>query len=120
MWSKVTVPTIFSEGSRLSGDLAFEGSAQIFGTLEGNIEHKSPETLHIGKTAWIHGNIVSHGPVIVEGRVEGNITSTSKVRVLGSAVIRGDITAPRVDVRPGAQMETQFSVGDAVLKAKAA
>ncbi len=120
MWSKVIVPTIFSEGSRLNGNLAFEGSAQIFGSLEGNIEHKSLETLHIGKTAWIHGNIISNGPVIIEGRVEGNITSATKVRVLGSAVIRGDISAPRVEVRPGAQMETQFNVGDLPLLKKAA
>lgn len=120
MWSKVTVPTIFSEGSRLNGDLAFEGSAQIFGSLEGNIEHRSLETLHIGKTAWIHGNIVSSGPVIVEGRVEGNITSSTKVRVLGSAVIQGDIHAPRVEVRPGAQMETHFKVGELTTAKKAA
>ncbi len=112
MWSKVTVPTIFSEGSRLIGDLSFEGSAQIFGSLEGNIEHKSPETLHIGKTAWINGNVVSNGPVIVEGRIEGNITSSTKVRILGTAIIQGDIRAPRVEVRPGAQLETQFSIGD--------
>ena len=115
MWSKVTVPTIFSEGSRLIGDLSFEGKAQIFGSLEGNIEHKSPETLHIGKTAWINGNVISHGPVIIEGRVEGNITSSTKVRVLGTAIILGDITSPRIEVRPGAQLETQFRVGDKMM-----
>ena len=105
MIQEVAPPTLVAEGSRFQGDISFFSETYIFGIVEGDLYQQSFETLHVGQAGWIHGKIISRGPVIIEGKIEGNISCTSVVKLMPSAIVRGEIRAPRIDVQPGARID---------------
>lgn len=109
---EIAPPTLIAEGTRLSGTLTFTSGTQVFGMVEGQIDQQSFEPLHVGKTGWVHGGIASQGPVLVEGRVEGDIRSTTRIRLLPTAVVRGALIAPAVEIRAGAVFEGDVKMGD--------
>src|SRR4051812_20332639 len=98
MVTKIPSPTVISEGSKTQGSLTFQSNAQVFGIVEGELFQESQETLQIGKTGWVHGSIFSEGPVIVEGRVDGNIKSNTVIRISSSATVHGVLDAPAVKI----------------------
>lgn len=114
MLIEIAPPTLIAEGTRAQGSLTFFSSTQVFGVVEGELLQQSLEPLNIGKTGWVNGAIVSQGPVIVEGRVDGNIKSHTQIRLLPTATVHGQLIAPSISIRPGAVFE-----GDLVMDHKA-
>jgi len=108
--TEFSFPSIIAEATRLHGDLTFFSSAQVFGVIEGSVSHQTSERLHIGRTGWIHGEINSQGPVIIEGKVEGNIRSDSRIVLNATAVVRGALEAPSICVRPGAILDGTLDI----------
>ena len=108
---EISPTTLIAEGTRLQGSLTFVSGTQVFGMVEGDIDQQSLEPLHVGKTGWVNGTIASRGPVLVEGRVEGNIQSSTRIRLLPTAVVRGALIAPAVDIRAGAIFEGDVEMG---------
>ena len=113
MVTRISPPTIIAEGSRTQGSLTFFSATQVFGLVEGEISQQSLEPLQIGKTGWVHGTIHSEGPVIVEGRVDGTIRSSTLIRVSRSATIHGSLDAPAIEISAGSFVE-----GDLCMKQK--
>jgi len=111
---EIPSPTVIAEGSRSQGTLTFFSNTQVFGVIEGEIHQQSLETLQIGKTGWVHGAIQSEGPVIVEGRVDGNISSTTVIRLLGSATVHGALNAPAIEILAGAFIEGELVMKQAM------
>jgi cytoskeletal protein CcmA (bactofilin family) len=109
---ETTAPTLIAEGTRIQGELTFFSGAGVFGIVEGDVLQQSLESLQIGKSGWIHGNLVSQGPVLVEGRVDGDIRSSTKIQLSSTATVRGRLLAPAVEIRAGAVFD-----GDVVMKA---
>lgn len=107
-------PTLIAEGSRLQGALTFFSNAQIFGVVEGDVLQQSLETLCVGRTGWVNGTIVSQGPVVVDGRVDGNITCATHIHLSPTATVRGTLTAPTVSIRAGAIFEGDLRAGKRV------
>lgn len=105
MLIEIAPPSFIAEGSRTEGTLTFFSGTQVFGLVEGNLIHQSLEPLQIGKTGWIHGAIQAQGPVLIEGRVEGDIRSATQIRLLPTATVRGTLSAPTIEIRAGAQVE---------------
>ncbi len=101
----IQVPTLIAEGSLLHGEFIFRSAAEVHGQIEGNLRQESLEKLCIGATGWIRGSIVAKGPVYIEGRVEGDVISSVKIRLSASACVHGSLISPCVDVRPGALFE---------------
>ena len=62
----------------------------------------------MGRTGWVHGSVSSQGLIVVEGRVDGNIYSSSQIALLPTANVRGSLIAPSVTVQPGALFEGEF------------
>lgn len=110
MWLETTAPTLVSEGTRIQGSVTLLSSATIHGVVEGNILQQSIELLQIGRTGWIHGSVESLGPILIEGRVEGDIICRSGVRLSATAVITGKILAPTIDIAIGAQANGEFTI----------
>ena len=108
MITKLPTPSHIAEGSRIRGDLYFFSEAEVFGTVEGNVRQESLEPLSIGQFGWVHGDIRSTGPVLVSGRIDGEISSDTQVRVLSTARIEGTIRAPSIEIRPGAIVNGTF------------
>lgn len=99
---EIDAPTLIAEGTRLQGEFQFFTDAEIFGVIEGEVMSRTADRLHIGKTGWVHGDVRSEGTVVVEGRIDGNVYSEKRIRLMPSAVVNGTLRAPSIHIRPGA------------------
>jgi len=96
------------KGSRVSGQLMFQGPARIDGKVEGEIQCRG--TLTIGDGADVRARISSE-VVIIRGKVEGNVTAREKVELLAPGRVVGNISAPRLTVTEGVVFEGDCSMG---------
>lgn len=110
MIQEVLPPTLIAEGSRMAGTLTFTSHTHVFGIIEGDVAQQTLESLHVGRSGWVHGAITSQGPVFVEGRVDGNITSTTQIHLLPTAIVHGKLSAPSIVVRAGAIFEGELEM----------
>lgn len=115
---EIPAPTLITEGSRIQGNLTFLSATQIHGLVEGDVEQQSLEPVQVGRTGWVKGAVRSAGPVVVDGRVDGDIVSATKIRLSATACVHGALSAPHIEVRPGAIFEGDFNMKAKVLAAK--
>ncbi len=106
--TEMAAPTIITEGSNIQGNLTFLSNTQIHGLVEGDVHQQSLEPVSVGRTGWVKGSVHAVGPVLVEGRVDGDITSSVKIRLSPTAQVQGTLSAPNVEMRPGALFEGEF------------
>lgn len=87
----------------IKGELTGEEDLIIQGRVEGRVELMK-NNITVGKKgnvqADIHGRIIS-----VEGEVEGNLFGKEKIIVRQSGMVRGNMTAPRVNLEDGAKFK---------------
>jgi len=98
------------KGSRITGQLAFEGSVRIDGNVEGEI--RCLETLTIGEGAEVRATISSR-VVIIRGKVEGNVTAKDKVELLAPGRLFGNVSTPRLIITEGVVFDGDCSMGAA-------
>lgn len=108
MLTEIPSFTVIAEGSRTQGSISFCSKCIILGLIEGNVYQHSHETLTLGKSGWIRGDITSQGPVVISGRIEGNIFSSVKVKILETANIKGTVVCPTLEIIPGAIVESDI------------
>ncbi|MBM4260598.1 MAG: polymer-forming cytoskeletal protein [Deltaproteobacteria bacterium] len=96
------------KGSRVSGQLIFQGAARIDGSVDGEIQCHGKLT--IGEGAEVKAKI-SGQIVVVQGRVEGNVTAKEKVELLAPARLFGNISAPRLTITEGVVFDGDCSMG---------
>ncbi len=101
------------KGSRVSGQLMFQGPAKIEGSVEGEIQCHG--TLTIGEGADVRAKITSQ-VLVVRGRVEGGLTARDKVELLAPARVAGNINTPRLIITEGAIFDGDCSMGVAKQK----
>ena len=87
----------------IKGTLAGEEDVMIQGQVEGKIALKN-NNITVGKNGRIKADI--YGKVIsIEGEIEGNLFGEEKIVLRQSAVVRGNMLAPRVHLEDGAQFK---------------
>jgi cytoskeletal protein CcmA (bactofilin family) len=101
------------KGSRVSGQLMFQGPARIDGNVEGEIQCYG--TLTIGEGAEVRAKISSQ-VVVICGKVEGNVTAKEKVELLSPARVVGNISTPRLTITDGVVVDGDCSMGMAKQK----
>jgi cytoskeletal protein CcmA (bactofilin family) len=101
------------KGSRVVGQLVFQGPARIDGVVEGDIQCDG--TLTIGEGAELRAKI-SGQSVVIRGKVEGNVTAKEKVELLAPARLFGNVTAPRLVIAEGVVFDGDCSMGVAKQK----
>jgi cytoskeletal protein CcmA (bactofilin family) len=84
----------------IKGELSGSEDLYLDGEVEGSIELRD-HSLTIGPNGHVRANINAK-EVIVQGKVEGNITGTDRVELRKSAVQVGDIATQRVVIEDGA------------------
>lgn len=97
------------ENSYFSGSFHINGSLRIDGRFEGR--YLQAEQLYIGRTGKIKTN-VNAVSVIVEGLVMGNITATSRVLLMPTARILGDIKTPELIIQNGVILEGRCTISN--------
>src|SRR3972149_4235664 len=86
------------KGSRVSGQLNFQGDARIDGSVDGEIQCQG--RLVIGEGAEMRAKI-SGQTVVIHGRVEGNVTAKEKTDLVAPARLYGNIVTPRLTITEG-------------------
>jgi len=104
-------PVFLGRGSKVNGKVAFDGSAQMNGEVEGEIT--VGHILHIGETASITAQIRA-STIVVAGKVRGDITGSQRIELLPSAMVAGNISAPKMVIQEGARFEGHCSMPGAV------
>ena len=88
---------------KIKGELTGEEDLVIQGRVEGRIELKK-NNVTVGKHGNVQANI--YGKIIsVEGEVEGDLFGEEKIIVRQSGIVRGNMTAPRVNLEDGAKFK---------------
>lgn len=98
------------KGSRVTGQVVFEGAARIDGNVEGEIQCHG--TLTIGEGAEVRAKI-SGRVIVIRGRVEGNVTAKEKIELAAPARLFGNIVAPRLVITEGVVFDGDCSMGAA-------
>ena len=94
----------------LRGDVTGDEDLLIQGHVEGTVDlHQHSVT--VGSEGEVVASIVGR-VVTVEGRVEGNISGTEQVILRSSALVKGDIRAPRVVLENGARFRGLVDMGE--------
>jgi cytoskeletal protein CcmA (bactofilin family) len=91
--------SILGPSLRFKGELHADEDLLIRGKIEGSIKHS--QHLTICRDGQVRADI--EGQVIaVEGTVDGDLTATTSVAVMGGAKLTGDVCAPSVSIVEGA------------------
>jgi cytoskeletal protein CcmA (bactofilin family) len=101
------------KGSRVSGQLSFQGPARIDGAVDGEIQCQG--TLTIGEGAEVRAKM-SGQVVVIRGKVEGNVTAKEKVELAAPARLIGNVDSPRLVVTEGVVFDGDCSMGVAKQK----
>ena len=101
------------KGSRITGQLNFQGPARIDGAVDGEIQCQG--TLTIGESAEVRARI-SGQVVVIRGKVEGNVTAKEKVEIATPGRLIGNIDSPRLIITEGVLFEGDCSMGVAKQK----
>ena len=96
------------KGSRVTGQLTFQGPARIDGSVEGEIQCHGKLT--IGEEAEVRAKITGQ-IVIIKGRVEGNVTATERIELTAPARLYGNINTPRLIITEGVVFDGDCSMG---------
>ena len=95
---KGEVVAFIGPGVEFKGEIFYEGSVQIDGTMDGQI-HTSG-TLLVGEQAVINAK-VNVGSVISKGKVNGDIVAGKQVQLLSTAVMDGSLKTPELSMEIG-------------------
>lgn len=109
------VDTLISASTEIHGNISFEGSIKIAGTVQGSVKPKSADSKNknsdivtVESGATVNGDI--HGDsVIINSTVNGNINANS-VYLGAKAKITGDfsINYKVLQIEPGALLECRL------------
>jgi cytoskeletal protein CcmA (bactofilin family) len=105
------------KGSRVTGQLSFQGPARIDGKVDGEVNCQG--TLTIGEEAEVKAKVTGQ-VVIIRGKVEGNVTAKERIELLAPARLIGNIDAPRLIITEGAVLDGDCSMGVAKQKGEVA
>ena len=108
------VPSGPAKEPLIAGDLTIEGKIEgsghvrIAGRFKGDVNVQGNVTIEQG--AHVTGQVTA-ATVVVSGEVHGNIHATSRVELLESGVINGDVKAAVLTVAAGSRMRGQADFG---------
>ena len=97
--------TVVGPETRIAGPLSGKDDLEIHGTVEGPVHGEASVTIAAG--ARIGGEVRGRD-VIVGGELAHPVFATGTVRLLSTAVLTGDIEAPRVAIDEGAVFDGQI------------
>lgn len=100
-----TIDTLIGSGTVLQGDLEFTGGLRVDGHIKGHVsaQDSNKGTLVLSESGVIEGDVsVPH--VIINGTVNGNISSSGHVELQSNAKITGDIHYKAVEMELGAML----------------
>ena len=100
-----STPSLIAQHTRLVGDIETEGALIVNGNVQGN--GRVGGEVSISSGAQWEGDLHADCAVIA-GTVIGNITVDDKLEIGASARLRGGVSAKRIAIALGAQVEGEM------------
>lgn len=100
---------LIGENSYFTGKFHVNGSLSIDGRFEG--KYLKVEQLYVGPTGKLKTNIEAV-TVRVEGMIVGNINASSRILLMPTARILGDITTPELIIQNGVILEGRCTISN--------
>jgi cytoskeletal protein CcmA (bactofilin family) len=94
----------------ISGEVTGDEDLLIQGRVDGSVNLKQ-HSVTIGPEGEVRASITAR-VITVEGRVEGNLNAAEQAILRGSALVEGDILAPRVVLEDGARFRGGVDMGE--------
>jgi cytoskeletal protein CcmA (bactofilin family) len=100
--------SVIAAGLTIEGKIEGAGSVRIAGNFQGDVHVKGNLTIEPG--AKLIGGVRA-ATVIIGGELEGNIDAASRVELLQSGVLNGNLNAGSLTVAAGSRMRGQAEFG---------
>lgn len=100
--------SVIAAGLTIEGKIEGAGSVRIAGNFQGDVHVKGNLTIEPG--AKLIGGVRA-ATVIIGGELEGNIDGASRVELLQSGVLNGNLNAGSLTVAAGSRMRGQAEFG---------
>jgi cytoskeletal protein CcmA (bactofilin family) len=98
------IDTLIGPNTEINGDINFSGGLRVDGKLSGNVSARDASNnslLTISEHGEVSGNVtVPH--VVINGIVNGNVSSSGKVLLQSKAKIVGDVYYASIEMELGA------------------
>lgn len=94
----------------IKGEVTGDEDLLIQGRVDGSVDLKD-HSVTVGPEGQVKADIIGR-VVTVEGRVDGNINAGEQAILLSSAVVHGDLKAPRVVLEDGARFRGGVDMGE--------
>lgn len=104
------VVSIIGPGMKVVGDCTSDGTIRVEGRVEGSVN--AAKSVVVGKDGMVKGDVVTQDAIIA-GRVNGSVTAESRIELLASCRVQGDIRSRRVKLDEGGQVDGQLHMGAA-------
>ena len=101
---------VLGQGSRIEGQLSFDGNVRIDGHVEGEVTAK--ETVLVGEGAVVAAQIQA-STVIILGQVKGDVTARKRVELRAPGRLLGNLNTPGLVIHEGVTFEGHCSMGGA-------
>jgi cytoskeletal protein CcmA (bactofilin family) len=92
----------------IKGELSGSEDLYVDGQVEGSISLKG-NSLTVGPHGQIKASVEAKG-VIVQGKLDGNITASDRVELRKTAVVTGDISTQRISIEEGAYLKGKVDI----------
>jgi cytoskeletal protein CcmA (bactofilin family) len=102
--------TFFGPDVIVDGTISGREAVVIEGTVRGKIQLASE--LRIGTAARVEATVHASS-VMVEGRLTGDVSADDRVELVASAVVDGNLKAPKIIVAEGAKFRGSVDMGSA-------
>jgi cytoskeletal protein CcmA (bactofilin family) len=106
--SKEAKESVIASGLTIDGKIEGVGHVRMAGRFKGDVNVDGDLTIEAG--AKITGSVRASS-VIIGGELEGNIEGASRVELLASGVLNGDLKAGSLVVASGSRMRGNVSFG---------
>lgn len=102
-----SINTVIGEHTRILGNLEGKGNLRIDGEVEGNLKVES--LVVIGPKGRVRGEIQAN-QISISGCVEGNCIARDRIELQSSAVISGNLTSMRIEMKDGAKLQGKVEI----------
>ena len=100
--------TLIGKSIVIKGELSCGEDLYIDGQVEGTIDPKG-HRLTIGPNGCVKAN-VNASAVVVQGKLEGDISASDRVDLKQSAVVTGSIATQRISIDEGAYFKGRVNI----------
>jgi cytoskeletal protein CcmA (bactofilin family) len=100
--------SLLAAGLMIEGKIEGSGHVRIAGNFKGDVHVQGNLTIESG--AKVTGGVRAH-TVVVGGELEGNIDAASRVELLQTGVLNGDLKAGSLTVAAGSRMRGRAEFG---------